>query len=65
MEGFRGDDFLDKNDDLEEGLSLERFTKQYGSVGDPRFQKKKDAIRERVGKAPGLVKLAPQGPPAK
>jgi hypothetical protein len=61
-ETFRGDDFLDKNHDLEEGLQLDRFTKLYGNVGDPRFLKRKDAIRERVGKMPGLVKLSQ--PPA-
>ena len=57
-ERFRGDDFLDKNDDLEEGIPLARFTQQYGNINDPRFVRKKDAVRERVAKAPGLRKLA-------
>ena len=60
-EQFRGDDYLDKNADLEEGISLDRFTQKYGNARDPRFLEKTKAIRERVRKAPGLARLRSPG----
>jgi hypothetical protein len=53
-EGFKGDDFLPKVDDLEEGLSKASLEEKYGKGDDPRFLEQCKAVRERVRKAPGL-----------
>jgi hypothetical protein len=51
-EGFRGDDFLPRLDDLEDGLPWERFVEKYGGTDDRRFTEHCEAIRRRVAKAP-------------
>jgi hypothetical protein len=53
-EGFKGDDFLPKVDDLEEGLSKAKLEEKYGKGDDPRFLKQCEGVRERVKRAPGL-----------
>lgn len=62
---FRGDDYLEANSDLEEGISLDRLTRDYGTAQDPRFRRKADAIRERVNKAvgPRRLRIAASPPP--
>jgi hypothetical protein len=54
VDRFKGDDFLPRIDDLEDGLSWEQFMAKYGGPRDPRFLKHAQAIRERMARSPGL-----------
>jgi hypothetical protein len=62
---FRGTDYLPPVNDLEEGLSMQKFLDKYGGVKDERFLKAAAAIRARVAKAPGLHPAEKTAAPAK
>ena len=64
-EAFRGDRYLPAVEDLEEGISMDRFLEKYGGVKDPRFLQACDAIRARVGKSPGLSQPPKESRPKK
>jgi hypothetical protein len=55
---FEGEQFLPRIDDLEDGISMKRFTEKYGDIRDARFLKATAAIRERVRAAPGIKQLS-------
>ena len=55
VETFKGDDFLPKLDDLEDGLPWKAFVEKYGDTSDPRFLRHCEAIRARVLKCPGFA----------
>jgi hypothetical protein len=54
-EGFKGDDFLPKLDDLEDGLPAAKLQEKYGKIDDPRFVKRCEGVRELVKMSPGFM----------
>lgn len=53
-EGFKGDDYLPKIDDLEDGLPAAKLHEKYGKSDDPRFLKHCEEVRKRVMEASAL-----------
>jgi hypothetical protein len=53
VDGFTVGDYVPKANDLPEGLSEEKFAKDYGSVADKRFLAEVSKIRKRIDALPG------------
>jgi hypothetical protein len=53
QDGFVVEDYVPKAGDLVEGLSEEKFAKDYGSVADKRFLAEVAKIRKRIDALPG------------
>jgi hypothetical protein len=51
---FRGDDFVPRLDDLEEGLNEKAFADKYGGTADERFRQQTEKIRRRLREMPGF-----------
>ncbi|MBN2578809.1 MAG: hypothetical protein JXB10_07445 [Pirellulales bacterium] len=52
-DSFQGDEFFPAYEHLPEGLSWADFLKDYGSVNDPRFRKRRKELLDKIESLPG------------